>query len=56
MKFTAALLPLGLASAALAAPVPVDAREASPAYGSYGAYPPPAGSSSRDSLRLPFHT
>ncbi len=45
MKLSTALLPLALASVALAAPVTVEAREADPApgYGSYGSYPPPAG-------------
>jgi hypothetical protein len=42
MKLT--LLPLlTIAPAALAAPIPIEARDAAPGYGNYGTYAPPAG-------------
>ncbi|KUJ18968.1 uncharacterized protein LY89DRAFT_732499 [Mollisia scopiformis] len=43
MKISNVLALVLLPAAALATPIPLEDREASPGYASYGSYPPPAG-------------
>lgn len=43
MKLSTVVAVVLLPAAALAAPLPLEDREASPGYATYGSYPPPAG-------------